>query len=94
MEQNVSEKKTVKDPVCGRDVVPGTARGWDYIYQETVYHFCGSECRSRFDANPKGILAAGGGPPPTISPAASQPEKTSRNSAFREMLKKWRPWFF
>ncbi len=58
MEQNVSASTTVKDPVCGMDVVPGRARSWDYLYQGTVYHFCGPDCRSRFQADPKGILGS------------------------------------
>jgi YHS domain-containing protein len=90
MEPNAAAKKTVKDPVCGKEVVPGGARSWDYLYQEMVYYFCGSECRSRFNANPEEALSGPGRPPP-VAPPASFPEKSP--SAFLKMLKKWRPRF-
>jgi len=89
MEHTPTPKKTVKDPICGQDVVPGTARGWDYLYQEIVYHFCGSECRSRFGANPQAGLASGPGAvsavPAVFAPSASEP----RRSAFMDLIKAW-----
>ncbi len=70
---------TVKDPVCGMDVVPGIARSWDYLFETIVYHFCGSQCRSRFQANPKGFLSAGPGQP-VASMAAKFPISKGANA--------------
>ncbi len=49
---------TVKDPVCGMDVIPSQARGWDYLFEGTVYHFCGPNCRAKFQAEPKKYTVA------------------------------------
>jgi YHS domain-containing protein len=78
---------TVKDPVCGKEVVPGIARGWDYRFNENVYHFCGSECRNRFQQDPKQVLSAG----PVVEQAA---HFQSKDSAFQKVLTKIRNRFF
>ena len=90
MEQNISATRTVKDPVCGMDVVPGGARSWDYLYQEIAYHFCGPTCRSRFQADPKGVLLAGPGQPHAAIASPKAGEGKAWGSTLLEMIKKWR----
>src|SRR5665213_1105157 len=47
----------VKDPVCGMDVDPSTAKHRaDYAGQ--TYYFCSARCRERFVAEPGKYLAA------------------------------------
>jgi P-type Cu+ transporter len=43
---------TVKDPVCGMDVVAGPAAGGSATYHGTTYWFCSPACRRQFVANP------------------------------------------
>ena len=91
MEQTVETSATVKDPVCGMNVVPGRARGWDYLYEKVVYHFCGPDCRTLFQADPKAVLAAMPGqfkaPTP---PVTSLKGPASWWHALRDVVKKWR----
>jgi YHS domain-containing protein len=87
MEKDVSGNTTVKDPVCGMDVRPGHARGWDYLYHEIVYHFCGPDCRYRFQLDPKAVLQAGPGGQP--KPPSGREEKAWW-STLRGLIKKWR----
>jgi len=94
MEIERSTPKTVKDPVCGMDVVPGIARSWDYLYEGIVYHFCGSECRSRFQADPKKILRSEPGQPAADRSRAAVGERQTFWSALRMELKKWRDSIF
>lgn len=42
---------TVKDPVCGMDVDPEHDRGQSQFKGQT-YHFCGANCKEKFDSNP------------------------------------------
>ena len=46
-----------KDPVCGMDVDPSTAK-FKSTHAGREYYFCSTGCRQKFDANPEGILAA------------------------------------
>jgi YHS domain-containing protein len=39
-----------KDPVCGQDVDPTTAR--HEAWNQSDYCFCSDECRNRFIVNP------------------------------------------
>ena len=92
MAQNSSSDGMVRDPVCGKDVVPGTARGWDYLFEEIVYHFCGSECRSRFGSNPSAILSAGSSGH-EAAPVAPAPQETPSRSTLAAWITKWRAFF-
>lgn len=48
------EKKIglAKDPVCGMDVDPKTAKGGSSIYKKEAYYFCSPKCKTKFDADP------------------------------------------
>lgn len=50
------QKTTVKDPVCGMDVDPATAKGGHSIYQNHEYYFCSPKCKTKFDAEPEKYL--------------------------------------
>jgi Cu+-exporting ATPase len=50
---------TVKDPVCGMNVVPERAAG-SHIHGGTTYYFCSKGCVERFRADPERYLAAPG----------------------------------
>jgi len=89
MEQNISANKIVKDPVCGKEVVAGQARGWDYLHDTVVYHFCGPDCRSRFQRDPKGVLAAGPGQSRPASAATADGAQKAWWSTLRGFLKRW-----
>jgi Cu+-exporting ATPase len=52
-----------KDPVCGMDVNPATAR-FKALHNENEYFFCGAGCLAKFQANPEQILSA---PPKPMS---------------------------
>ena len=52
-----------KDPVCGMDVNPATAR-FKALHNEKEYFFCGAGCLAKFQANPEQILSA---PPKPMS---------------------------
>lgn len=57
--------QTVKDPVCGMQVSPGsTPHHASHAGQE--YHFCSARCREKFVADPNHYL----GPAPTVAPSA------------------------
>jgi P-type Cu+ transporter len=47
--------QTVKDPVCGMEVVVGGGAG-KFDYQGTTYWFCCSHCLAKFSANPEQFL--------------------------------------
>ena len=89
MRSQVTTSMTVKDPVCGMDVVPDEAAGFSRV-GDTVYYFCSEHCKQRFDANPSAfvgtISAPATGPscpkcgmalePETIAAAATRTEWT------------------
>ena len=52
-----------KDPVCGMDVNPATAR-FKTLHNEKEYFFCCAGCMAKFQANPEKILSA---PPKPMS---------------------------
>ena len=89
MEPNRETVKWVKDPVCGKDVAAGIARGWDYRYEEAVYHFCGSECRRFFSLDPRRVLARGPGPANMVEPPSQAPERPF----FQALIEKGRSLF-
>jgi len=45
-----------KDPVCGMDVDPKSARHTSE-YQGQTYYFCSASCKKAFEANPAQYLA-------------------------------------
>jgi YHS domain-containing protein len=47
-----------KDPVCGMDVDPATARQ-KAEYQGKTYYFCSPGCKKAFEAEPEKYLAQG-----------------------------------
>src|SRR5262245_19374068 len=47
---------TVKDPVCGMDVDPHTAKHRTE-YQGRPYYFCSAGCKAKFEQNPEKYLA-------------------------------------
>ena len=44
-----------KDPVCGMDVDPATARH-KTNYKEETYYFCAENCLKKFEADPEQYL--------------------------------------
>ena len=50
----------VKDPVCGMDVDPKTAR-CSMEYRGAVYYFCSEKCLNDFSADPYKYLRGGSG---------------------------------
>lgn len=55
MKMTTKTKKTVIDPVCGMEVVPGIKEIITDIDGET-YYFCAEGCRQSFEKNPKKFL--------------------------------------
>src|SRR6202522_1686365 len=57
-----SAKTLEKDPVCGMDVNPATARHKTLhrgtLHEEKAYFFCSSGCLTKFEANPEKILSS------------------------------------
>src|SRR5208282_4328751 len=62
-----SVKPQAKDPVCGMDVSPITARH-KTLHKEKEYFFCSAGCLSKFQANPEKILSS---PPKPMTMAAT-----------------------
>jgi Cu+-exporting ATPase len=56
---------TVKDPVCGMNVVPGKAKGGSATHAGHEYWFCSPKCREKFIADPAKYVAPVATPPPT-----------------------------
>ena len=52
-----------KDPVCGMDVNPATARH-KTLHNGKTYFFCCAGCLAKFQANPEKILSS---PPKTMT---------------------------
>ena len=53
--ENLKEKETVKDLVCGMTVNPGTAK-FSAEYEGRKFYFCGGGCRTKFLENPQKYL--------------------------------------
>jgi P-type Cu+ transporter len=87
----------VKDPVCGMDVDPETAR-LKALHNGKEYFFCSAGCLAKFQANPEKILASpprpmgaglvslGGpvGPPKTVMPTRGNGTAAVRSPALSE----------
>src|SRR5208282_6782899 len=52
-----SIKPREKDPVCGMDVNPATAR-YKTLHNNKEYFFCSAGCLAKFQANPEKILSS------------------------------------
>jgi Cu+-exporting ATPase len=50
--------ETVKDLVCGMDIIPETAAGISE-YKGTTYYFCSLGCKKSFDKEPEKYLDKG-----------------------------------
>lgn len=46
-----SDGTTVKDPVCGMNVVPSSTKG-ESIFRGHTFYFCSAKCKTKFDQNP------------------------------------------
>ncbi|MEP6865236.1 MAG: heavy metal translocating P-type ATPase [Deltaproteobacteria bacterium] len=51
-----SDVARVKDPVCGMNVTPGTAKGGSAVHDGHEYWFCNPKCRDKFVADPAQYL--------------------------------------
>ena len=47
-----------RDPVCGMEVDPATAK-WKTIYKGAVYYFCSEACLREFERDPEHYLTHG-----------------------------------
>jgi Cu+-exporting ATPase len=52
-----SAKAQQKDPVCGMEVIPETAR-FKALHNSKEYYFCSAGCLAKFHANPDNILSS------------------------------------
>ena len=55
-DRNKKSYSKVKDPVCGMDVDPKTAKGGKHNYKSQDYFFCSTKCNERFSENPDKFL--------------------------------------
>ncbi len=55
-----------KDPVCGMNVQPATAKG-SSAYQGKLYYFCNLKCKVKFDAQPQFYLNSQSAPQREVS---------------------------
>ncbi len=68
--------ETVKDPVCGMDVSPATARA-HHVWGGRTWHFCSVRCAEKFRADPTGYAQPSAAPAePTPTPTAEAGEYT------------------
>jgi len=68
---------TVKDPVCGMNVVPGQSKGGTAAFDGKEYFFCNPKCREKFIAEPtKYIAPPVPAAPVTLAPVAAAAEYT------------------
>ena len=44
-----------KDPVCGMEVKPESAKA-EYEYKGEIYYFCAKGCKNAFENNPEEYL--------------------------------------
>src|ERR1700687_1712056 len=56
MESSAKSPTTVKDPVCGMNVEPSTAKH-KMDHAGRTYYFCCAPCREKFEARPGQYLA-------------------------------------
>lgn len=46
-----------KDPVCGMEISPETAKG-DVVFEGNSYSFCSASCQAKFEADPQAYVAS------------------------------------
>lgn len=63
---------TFKDPVCGMNVDPKTAKGGSSVYNGDTFYFCSPKCKTKFDQNPQAHLS----PKPPSKPLPADVEYT------------------
>ena len=66
-----------KDPVCGMDVDPATAR-FSHEYAGQVFHFCSSRCLEKFKGDPAKFLQPAPAPAIGANPAAAPATSAGR----------------
>jgi P-type Cu+ transporter len=54
--RSANDAQTVKDPVCGMDVVPGRAAG-EHTHDGQTYYFCSKGCLEKFRAAPEKYIS-------------------------------------
>ncbi|MBV9331852.1 MAG: YHS domain-containing protein [Alphaproteobacteria bacterium] len=61
----MSDGSTARDPVCGMEVAPDTARarGLVAVHEGREWFFCGPRCRDRFTSDPAAYLTDAGNDP-------------------------------
>ncbi|HWK38275.1 MAG TPA: heavy metal translocating P-type ATPase, partial [Hyphomicrobium sp.] len=65
----VASPGMAKDPVCGMDVDPHTAK-FRADHGGRTYYFCAAGCRTKFIADPERYLSKDGAPPAPVDPGA------------------------
>ncbi|MEO5584560.1 MAG: YHS domain-containing protein, partial [Flavobacteriales bacterium] len=71
-----SDEHLAKDPVCGMDVDPATAK-YSSEYKGTTYYFCMAGCKTKFDADPAKYLVPSSGAAKGSCCAPSAPSSSS-----------------
>jgi P-type Cu+ transporter len=71
-----SAKQKVKDPVCGMDVDPATAKH-KLDHAGKLYYFCSAHCNEKFQADPDLYLKRPASTPVLISPVPASKSATS-----------------
>jgi P-type Cu+ transporter len=93
---NIDQAGTVKDPVCGMNVAPGTAAG-SVDHDGRTYHFCSRHCVDKFRADPARYLGhreAETDSPPVVDrdpPAGSLPAGTTYTCPMHPEIVRDRP---
>jgi YHS domain-containing protein len=72
---------TLRDPICGMTLDPGTANGTS-IGRKT-YFFCSAFCRSRFDADPRNAFME---PLAAVIPSREDGEGSGRGALNRPQI--------
>jgi Cu+-exporting ATPase len=55
-ERKEKQMETVKDPVCGMEIDPGTAAASEE-HEGTTYYFCSEACHQKFIATPEQFVS-------------------------------------
>jgi Cu+-exporting ATPase len=73
MENTAKSATTIKDPVCGMNVEPSTAK-YKVERSDQIYYFCCAHCAEKFRARPDDYLAPAAAGPQIVSiaPAAAK----------------------
>lgn len=77
-------EKNVKDPVCGMDVSPETAKGQSTVSGQSFY-FCSTKCKTKFDQNPNQYVS------PPRAEAKPQPQDVEYTCPMHPQIRKIGP---